>query len=76
MYDDWPAGRGVFHTQDNGLFVWVNEEEHVRVFSCTDEHRQGESAKDVGNLALVYERLLQSAPPFLLILQGILLPPF
>merc|ERR1712054_727965 len=29
----WPDGRGVFHNDDNNLFVWVGEEDHLRIVS-------------------------------------------
>merc|ERR1719283_191046 len=29
-YDDWPHGRGIFHTDDKKFLVWVNEEDHIR----------------------------------------------
>jgi creatine kinase len=29
----WPDGRGVFHNDDANLFVWVNEEDHLRIVS-------------------------------------------
>merc|ERR1711934_985280 len=29
----WPDGRGVFHNNDKNLFVWVGEEDHLRIVS-------------------------------------------
>jgi len=29
----WPDGRGVFHNEDKNLFVWVGEEDHLRIVS-------------------------------------------
>merc|ERR1712070_1064701 len=29
----WPDGRGVFHNNDSNLFVWVGEEDHLRIVS-------------------------------------------
>jgi creatine kinase len=29
----WPDGRGVFHNDDKNLFVWVGEEDHLRIVS-------------------------------------------
>lgn len=29
----WPDGRGVFHNNDANLFVWVGEEDHLRIVS-------------------------------------------
>merc|ERR1711998_218958 len=43
----WPDGRGVFHNNDKNLFVWVGEEDHLRIVSmqgsrtkCTPEGKQ------------------------------------
>lgn len=29
----WPDGRGVFHNEEQNLFVWVGEEDHLRIVS-------------------------------------------
>ena len=29
----WPAGRGVFHNDNSDLFIWVGEEDHLRIVS-------------------------------------------
>jgi len=36
----WPDGRGVFHNDAKNLFVWVGEEDHLRIVSM-----QGDRAK-------------------------------
>merc|ERR1712185_884628 len=36
----WPDGRGVFHNKGENLFVWVGEEDHLRIVSM-----QGSRAK-------------------------------
>ena len=36
----WPDGRGVFHNDAANLFVWVGEEDHLRIVSM-----QGDRAK-------------------------------
>jgi len=43
----WPDGRGVFHNDGKNLFVWVGEEDHLRIVSmqgdrkkCTPEGKQ------------------------------------
>jgi len=43
----WPDGRGVFHNEGKNLFVWVGEEDHLRIVSmqgdrgkCTPEGKQ------------------------------------
>merc|ERR1711988_94278 len=33
MARHWPDGRGVFHNNDKNLFVWVGEEDHLRIVS-------------------------------------------
>ena len=30
---DWPAGRGIFHNNDNSFLVWINKEDHLRIIS-------------------------------------------
>lgn len=49
-YDDWPTGRGIFHTPDKKFLVWVNEEDHLRLISM----QKG------GNLQEVYRRLVKA----------------
>jgi len=49
-YDDWPTGRGIFHTPDKKFLVWVNEEDHLRLISM----QKG------GNLSEVYLRLVKA----------------
>jgi len=49
-YDDWPHGRGIFHTADKKFLVWVNEEDHIRIISM----QKG------GNLKEVYLRLVSA----------------
>merc|ERR1719146_250348 len=29
----WPDARGIFHNDDQNLFVWLNEEDHMRIVS-------------------------------------------
>jgi len=29
----WPDSRGIFHNDDKNLFVWLNEEDHMRIVS-------------------------------------------
>jgi len=33
MAKHWPDGRGVFHNDEKTLFVWVGEEDHLRIVS-------------------------------------------
>jgi len=38
----WPDARGIFHNDDENFFVWVNEEDHLRIISMQkgDDIRQ------------------------------------
>jgi len=49
-YDDWPTGRGIFHTPNKRFRVWVNEEDHLRLISM----QMG------GDLSEVYQRLVKA----------------
>nr|KAG5704960.1 hypothetical protein BaRGS_022802 [Batillaria attramentaria] len=49
-YDDWPTGRGIFHTDDKKFLAWVNEEDHMRFISM----QMG------GDLKEVYKRLVKA----------------
>lgn len=49
-YNDWPTGRGIFHTPDKKFLVWVNEEDHLRFISM----QMG------GDLQEVYLRLVKA----------------
>merc|ERR1719201_3042663 len=40
MSRHWPDGRGIFHNNNKNLFVWLNEEDHLRIVSM-----QGDRAK-------------------------------
>ena len=33
----WPDARGIFHNNDANLFVWVNEEDQMRIVSMEKE---------------------------------------
>ncbi len=46
---DWPASRGIFHSDDKRFLVWVNEEDELRIISM----QQG------GNIREVFERLVK-----------------
>jgi arginine kinase len=42
-YNDWPTGRGIFMNNDMNFFVWVNEEDHIRIITM----QKGASLKQV-----------------------------
>jgi len=39
----WPDGRGIFHNNDKNFFVWLNEEDHMRIVSM----QKGDDIKEV-----------------------------
>merc|ERR1712166_1521663 len=44
----WPDGRGVFHNDDANLFVWVGEEDHLRIVSMQgDREKCTDAGKDM-----------------------------
>jgi len=47
----WPDGRGVFHNEGKNLFVWVGEEDHLRIVSMQGNRDtpsvEGKSIKEV-----------------------------
>merc|ERR1719161_2902922 len=47
----WPDGRGVFHNDAKNLFVWVGEEDHLRIVSMQGDRskptEEGKQIKDV-----------------------------
>ena len=50
MARDWPDARGIWHSEDKTVLVWVNEEDHTRVISM----QKG------GNMKEVFTRFCQS----------------
>merc|ERR1712023_226159 len=47
----WPDGRGVFHNESKNLFVWVGEEDHLRIVSMQGDRSkptpEGKQIKEV-----------------------------
>ena len=39
----WPDGRGVFHNDEKNLFVWVGEEDHLRIVSMQRDKNMKET---------------------------------
>ena len=39
----WPDARGIYHNNDKNLFVWVNEEDHMRIVSM----ERGDNVKTI-----------------------------
>merc|ERR1740130_1965743 len=50
----WPDGRGVFHNEGRNLFVWVGEEDHMRIVSMQGSRDEpsahGKNIKGRGHL--------------------------
>lgn len=51
MARHWPHGRGVFHNKDANLFIWVGEEDHMRIVSMQgnlqEPTKEGRQIKEV-----------------------------
>merc|ERR1712054_428201 len=47
----WPDGRGIFHNDAENLFVWLNEEDHLRIVSMQGSRKEptveGKQMKEV-----------------------------
>merc|ERR1712083_732757 len=39
----WPDGRGIFHNNEENFFVWINEEDHMRIISM----QKGDNIKQI-----------------------------
>eukprot|EP01064_Diplonema_japonicum_P020567 TRINITY_DN30178_c0_g1_i1.p1 TRINITY_DN30178_c0_g1~~TRINITY_DN30178_c0_g1_i1.p1 ORF type:complete len:465 (+),score=151.88 TRINITY_DN30178_c0_g1_i1:52-1446(+) len=39
----WPDGRGIFHNDEKNLFVWVGEEDHLRIVSMQRDKNMKET---------------------------------
>lgn len=39
----WPDGRGIFHNKEENFFVWLNEEDHMRIISM----QKGDGIKQI-----------------------------
>lgn len=54
----WPDGRGIFHNNDENLFVWLNEEDHLRIVSMQGSR---DKCSDVGkNIKEVTARFIRA----------------
>jgi creatine kinase len=56
----WPDARGIFHNDDRNLFVWINEEDHMRIVSM----EKGDDIKAIftrfSNATKTVQEVLQS----------------
>ena len=48
---DWPQGRGIYQTEDRSFTVWVNVEDHLKVFATQDTCK--------GDFVGTFERLVR-----------------
>lgn len=46
----WPYGRGVFLSNNGNLAVWINVLDHIRIVTCTSNHKPG-------NIGQIYSRI-------------------
>ncbi|MEJ8567031.1 hypothetical protein [Elongatibacter sediminis] len=61
ILDDWPEGRAVFVAADGRAGVWINEEDHLRVFAITCGYDMASAADAVSGLLEVIEQRLTFA---------------
>merc|ERR1719440_766337 len=54
----WPDGRGVFHNKGSNLFVWVGEEDHLRIVSM--QGKRGECTAEGKNIKEVTARFIRA----------------
>jgi len=54
----WPDGRGIFHNEAKSLFVWVNEEDHLRIVSM--QGSRSEPTVDGKNMKEVFARFIRA----------------
>ena len=54
----WPDARGVFHNEDANLFVWVNEEDHMRIVSMQGSREK--PTPEGKNIREVVERFINA----------------
>lgn len=52
----WPDARGIFHNEQQNFFVWVNEEDHMRIISM----EKGDNIKAIFNRFSNATREIQS----------------
>jgi len=45
----WPDARGIYHNEGQNLFVWLNEEDHMRIVSM-------QKGRDMGEVAIRFMR--------------------
>merc|ERR1739845_2761 len=57
----WPDARGIFHNEAENFFVWVNEEDHIRIVSM----QQGAAIREIftrfANACAAMEKVFKEA---------------
>lgn len=54
----WPDGRGIFHNDAGNLFVWLNEEDHLRIVSM--QGTRGKPSTEGKNIKEVTARFIRA----------------
>jgi creatine kinase len=54
----WPDARGIFHNDQKNLFVWLNEEDHMRVVSM--QGKKGTCTKEGKDMGAVAKRFMDA----------------
>jgi len=54
----WPDGRGIFHNEAMNLFVWVGEEDHLRIVSMQGD--RGKPTKEGKQIKEVFARFIRA----------------
>jgi creatine kinase len=57
----WPDARGIFHNNDKNFFVWLNEEDHMRIISMEKGDNVVEIFKRFAKATEVIAETLQAA---------------
>ncbi len=54
----WPDARGIYHNDQKNLFVWLNEEDHMRVVSM--QGKKGTCSKEGKDMRAVAKRFMDA----------------
>merc|ERR1711990_506514 len=54
----WPDARGIFHNDQKNLFVWLNEEDHMRIVSM--QGKKGTCTKEGKDMRAVAKRFMDA----------------
>merc|ERR1711990_1418704 len=54
----WPDARGIFHNDQKNLFVWLNEEDHMRIVSM--QGKKGTCTKEGKDMGAVAKRFMDA----------------